>query len=288
MRHSSTPEESVSTAVCQVFPSLAMAGVRNYDQSTGDSHMLGKDEAALLFAREFLKNYTAVGFGSLTKRETDLLFFRLLQEVDEEFAKKSDFDAALALGTTMRRVRTMRDELSFRAYQDDSQLRKTLRNQLTQAEIIFEDQQVKIQLDNAVTRGFAEKLIREEYGLVDRSFNEKILSFSGEQYMLLALKVLDPNEQKEVEKFIEQEAIRATSAQAVAKLQDKRSLLRIFAEGVAGGAGEEAGKLLVSGGLALATGGKSLLLQTGELSDKAVKGAKAIVTFLTKTFAPSP
>ena len=52
-------------------------------------------DAAASFAHEFLKKYTTIGFGALSKREIDLLLIQLLQKHLQGFQDMSDFDVAL-------------------------------------------------------------------------------------------------------------------------------------------------------------------------------------------------
>ena len=78
-----------------------------------------------------------------------------------------------------------------------------LRSELKRAEVLpGEHGTVKIQLDDAVLRGYAEKIVRSEFGIVDSSFNSAILQLSGEKYLLLCLTVLTPDERAQAERAL--------------------------------------------------------------------------------------
>jgi hypothetical protein len=223
---------------------------------------------AVSFAREFLEKYTAVGFGALSKREIDLLLIQLLQKHLQGFQDMSDFDAALTLRTTKRKIRGLRDEVSFREARDEDYLNINLRSELKRAEVLpSEHGTVKIQLDDAVLRGYAEKIVRSEFGIVDSSFNSAILQLSGEKYLLLCLTVLTPDERAQAERALgefypDQPRLEGQHGNLFAQIR------RAFVVG----AGEQAGKLCVSGAMALVTGGASIFLESAEPLTDAGRG----------------
>ena len=220
--------------------------------------MFGKDgnDAAAVFANAFLERYTNVGFGALSKREVDLLVMQLLQEHLPGFRAMNDFDAAILLRTTKRKIRGLRDELSYREGTDDDALKQQLRNELQNAEVLASDHgTVRIQIDDAAVRGFAEKIVRSEFGLVDTSFNSAILQLSGEKYLLLAYSVLKEPERKKAEEEIQKLGPAP---------QEQVSSFEQFKAAFISGAGNQAGKMCVSGAMALISGGASVLLDGAE------------------------
>ena len=225
-------------------------------------------ESAAAFAREFLGKYISVGFGALSKREVDLLLIQLLQKHFKDFRDKSDFDAALLLRSTKRKIRGLRDEVSFREAKDEEFLQTHLRNELKRAEVLPGDHGVvKLQLDDAVLRGYAEKIVRTEFGIVDSSFNSAILQLSGEKYLLLCLTVLTSDEQK----MAKQVLVELNQGEE-GPVGSQRSLYIQFKEAFVWGAGQHAGKLCVSGAMALVTGGASIVLEGVEPIVKASRG----------------
>ncbi|MFC4726515.1 hypothetical protein AB6B38_14645 (plasmid) [Glycocaulis abyssi] len=120
------------------------------------------------FAKAFVEQYIAVGFGVLTKREIDLLVLKLLHKHAEDFNHLTDFDVARKLRTTKRKIRSLRDELSFREAGEDVELSKQLRKVLKHAEVLKSDNSmVMVQIDDAVLRGYAERVLRSQFAIVD-------------------------------------------------------------------------------------------------------------------------
>ena len=203
-----------------------------------------------------MKRYTAVGYGALSKREVDLMLLQLLQEFLPDFKSQSDFDAAILLRTTKRKIRGLRDEISFREGDDDENLNARLKDLLLKVEVIADNHSmVMVQIDDAVLRGYAEKIVRSEFGIVDSSFNSSIMKLSGEKFLLLAYSVLDESERVEADKTI---VMLGNSSDA--KSDKKKSAFVQFKDGFIFGAGSRSGQLCVSGALDLLTNGASLVL----------------------------
>ena len=222
-------------------------------------------EKAAEFANEFLRFYTEVGFGALSKREVDLLLLRLLQNYLPDFKSQSDFDAAMFLKTTKRKIRGLRNEISFREGTTETDLKNRLREHLKKAEILGSNNgMVMIQLDDAVLRGYAEKTVRSEFGIVDSSFNSSIMQLSGEKYLFLAYTVLSEPERKTVTDFIDKLSTKDRNASGHSK-----GTFAHFRDGFVLGVGNKAGQMFVSGGLALVSGGASLILEGGNVVSSA-------------------
>lgn len=231
-----------------------------FDQQNADN--------ASRFANEFLARYTAIGFGALSKREIDLLLIQLLQEHLPGFRSRTDFDAARELRTTKRKIRGLRDEISYREAHDEATLKKRLRHELTRAEVLPRDHgMVMIQLDDAVLRGYAEKIVRSEFGIVDSSFNSAIMQLSGEKFLLLAFTVLSEEERQQAV-----ETVNNLQDVDIAAAADHKSTFSRFRDAFVEGAGNQAGKLCVSGAVALATGGTSIILEGVEPLREATRG----------------
>ena len=104
-----------------------------------------------------------------------------------------------------------------------------------------------------------EKIVRSEFGIVDGSFNSAILQFSGKKYLLLCLTVLTPEERE-----LAQQALAEIQPQEPQPADQQKTLFTQFNEAFVAGAGQQAGKLCVSGAMALVTGGASVILETTE------------------------
>ncbi len=218
---------------------------------------LDQDDKAAEFARRFLSRYTSVGFGALSKREVDFLIIDLLEQHLPGFPDLSDFEAARKLRTTKRKVRGLRDDVSYRRLGSDADLAVALREELSRAEIVpANDWQVKVQIEDAVLRNFAEGIVRSDYGLVDTSFNSTILSLTPEKFLFLAFKVLPDSQFSELESVLEE----ISTEQKAAFTSKSKATFQTFKDAFIQGAGEEAGKLMISGAFAMLSGGATFFL----------------------------
>lgn len=243
-------------------------------------------DKAAKFANEFLSRYTAIGYGALSKREIDLMLIQMLQDHLPNFKTKTDFDAAILLKTTKRKIRGLRDEISFREghSHSDEDLNASLREILLKAEILPDgNNMVMVQIDDAVLKGYAEKIVRSEFGIVDTSFNSAILKLSGEKFLLLAYSALSSSEKIEAEKTIAE-----ISAKTGRKPDSQKSTFIQLKDGFVFGAGQRAGQLCVSGGLALLTNGASIMLEGGDLAKATGKGIGAALRQIHSLFNVPP
>jgi len=230
--------------------------------------MFKNAKSAEKFATDFLERYTAVGFGALSKREVDLLLIELFHEHLLGFKEQTDFDAALTLKTTKRKIRGLRDEVSFRDAHDKSKLKARLKEELKKAEILPGDHgKVMLQIDDAVLRGFAEKIVRSEYGIVDSSYNNTIMQLSGEKFLLLAYSVLSDTDREIAEKTVKE-----IQSKIGMQTKEEKTPFKLFMDAFASGAGNQSGKLFVSGALALITGGASIVLEGSEVVTSSAQG----------------
>ncbi|WP_146217137.1 hypothetical protein [Falsiroseomonas bella] len=157
------------------------------------------------FADIFLDVYLSGGLGSLSKREIDLLVLRALIEASTTDAAQ----AALAnadpfyLGRECRvratRMRSMLDELRYRNPPTDEDLRTQLRDQLTRGERIADGTTVRIQIEDGLLRDYARKVVRDDFGVVDSSFDRAIIALSPAKFLALVLAVLGPDARTEFE-----------------------------------------------------------------------------------------
>lgn len=239
---------------------------------------------AASFANELIERYIAVGFGALSKREVDLLIIDLLETHLSGFSKMSDFDAARRLRTTKRKIRGLRDDVSYRTLQSDEQLASALRRELNNAEIIpADDWMVKVQIEDAVLRNFAEGVVRADYGLVDTSFNSTILKFSPEKFLFLAFKVLPEDELAELEEALHEIITEKKSYSA----SGEGSRFEKFKNAFLDGAGKEAGKLTTAAAFAILSGGASIVLGSDTPSKHIGKGIAQALKAVWRHFTSS-
>ena len=121
---------------------------------------------------------------------------------------------------------------------------------LQTAERLGNGKYVTIQIDDGLVRDYAQKLVRENYGVFEQGLNATIVKFSPKSFTALVLAVMPEDEQ--------QKLIEAIPEEVRQKCQDERQSktpIRLFIEGFSESAGQEAGKQFAKLPFTILTGG---------------------------------
>lgn len=205
-----------------------------------------------IFAGGFLESYLKEGFASLPKREIDLLILKLLlkNKAAWKVARPTAFELAKQLKVKRGRVLSMLDELSYRQADENEALAKLVDILTSIDPVSAAGHQVKFQVEDGFVRECAKEIIRDDYGVVDTSFDSTIVTLSSDKFFFLASKLVDTKKQERLKKDLEKYAgsIGPSSEESIAK---------VFARNFVAGAGKEAGTRAVRLGFTLLTGGLS-------------------------------
>jgi hypothetical protein len=195
------------------------------------------------FAEVFLKNYLVGGFGSLSKREIDLLVFRAYLEakmgapVQSVITKADPYQLGRDLNIRASRIRTMLDDLRYRYPPSEDELRSQLSEALKNGEIIPDKNTLRIQIDDLLLRDYIRKTVRDHFGLVDTSFDRTIISLTPEKFLTLAIASQDKTSQAELEKRLK--AIKIKSELGAPREGRVLWLIKKVGEGAANEVGKE-------------------------------------------------
>lgn len=203
------------------------------------------------FTKDFLAVFIRNGFGSLPKKEIELLILQLMHQHSDQFRARKEEIYALArqLKISPKRLQNLFDELSYRdADKTEDWCKDQLKEILKNADVAPSGNAIKFQIDDGLIRDFATAKIRAAYGIVDTSFNTSIIKISGEQFTALALEIIDEGERK---------VILAKLKEVAKSNAQKPGAFRKFIDGFAESAGKQAGKKTVDLGFAILTGGAS-------------------------------
>ena len=192
------------------------------------------------FLGELLQEFVGRGLGSSPGRETTITVVELLLKYHPDWKQHPprDYEIARLLRTSPRKIRNIRDEISYRdTRRDDEWCQKQLIEILTDAEQLREGKTVSFQIDDGLVRDYAQKLVRENYGVFEQGLNASIVKVSGQAFAALVLAVMPENKQEElINQFAE---VRRSEERVV---QHEKTPIRLFVESFATKAGEEAGK----------------------------------------------
>lgn len=205
------------------------------------------------FSQDFLEVYLNHGFTSLPKREIDLLVLRLLLTHVDYWSVESPppaFELAQVLKAKRGRIRSMLDELSFRSASDQESVNQRLHEILDNGEKDFENNRVRIQIEDGYLREYARNIVRSDFGIVDSSFDRSIVNLSADKYLMLVTNVMGESERKTFTEKLKKH-------RKDLKGCENESLLKTFLQEFVKSAGKEAGNKAIRLGAAVLTSGLS-------------------------------
>lgn len=218
------------------------------------------------FLVELLQEFVGRGLGSLPGRETTIALVDLLLKHHPDWKKDPprDFEIARLLRTSPRKVRNIRDEISYRdTGRDDKWCRDRLIETLSKAEQLKEGKTVSFQIDDGLVRDYAQKLVRENYGVFEHGLNASIIKISGEAFATLVVAIMPEDKRDELfDKTAKVMQIENRNS------EDTKNVIRIFFEAFAKKFGEESGKQSSQLAFTLLTGGLSEIGKGVELVKK--------------------
>lgn len=183
-------------------------------------------DQASAFLHKFLDRYCAAGFGTLSKREIDLLVLGLLIEngglVDVDNAQSLSRQLRLPLA----KVKALIYELNLRDERKDenwviSELRQRLRYGKASVSGKEESARIEVGIDNQLLRVEVEALLKRYGHYPDYSFNREILRLTPEAYSALTKAVLPEAEYKDLV------AVLKKAAKGPAQEKNPDNLLRL-------------------------------------------------------------
>ncbi len=212
------------------------------------------------FAEVFLKNYLVGGFGSLSKRETDLLVLRSYLEatmdapITAAIAKADPYQLGRELNIRAARIRTMLDDLRYRYPPSEEDLRSQLSAALRKGEIVSGKNSLRIQIDDVLLRDYVRKFVRDIFGIVDTSFDRTIISLTPENFLALAVWTQDSDTKKKIEEKLQEIELKPDTA------APKEERVHWFIKKIGEGAATQLGKeIIVNASKMINSDGESLV-----------------------------
>lgn len=150
------------------------------------------------FGKTFLEKYLANGFGTLPKREIDVLVFHLISEA-AEIKGKSNYEVANKLKVTESKIKSLKLEASLKHNQPKHKdIIKEIVTQLTNEikKLEFADGYVTLSLEDPVYKREFEYAIKNVGYYVEYGFNNEILKIKPLQLLEVILNNIENGEQE--------------------------------------------------------------------------------------------
>jgi hypothetical protein len=175
-------------------------------------------------AEEFLRHWLAGGFGSMTKRETELLVFHLLRQRGE-YRGLSAYELAATLRIPERRIRTLRLESALK-YEDinSKAVLGCIVQRLVAQDVLatFEGGKVSVALEDPVEQRELEHFLKSRGHHAEYTLNTELLRIAPVRLLELMLDNMERGE-REFEKLVRRHV---DDKAASARLLDKALTLR--------------------------------------------------------------
>ena len=172
---------------------------------------------AKAFAEEFLRAYLAGGFGSMPKRELDVLAFHLITRL-KQYRGLSTYDLANALRVSERRVKGLRLESALRYAQADHQeaLRALASRffEYCKTRPVAEGGYIQFALDDPVVQREFEQAARALGFFTDTSFNREIIKVPHHVFVAVFASVF-PDVEKQFTEVVRKTVRKETEVEAL-------------------------------------------------------------------------
>jgi len=158
------------------------------------------DSEKITFTEEFLSRFLAYGFGTLPKREIEILIFHILYHKTELFKGQSNYEIANVLKISESKIKSFKAESSLKYEQMSHQ--EALREI---AKLFFESEKSKTDLDgdmiqfaleDPVLKREFEHAVKELGYFMDYSFNREIVKVKARVFLEIFIKNFDQKEEK--------------------------------------------------------------------------------------------
>jgi len=158
------------------------------------------EDEKIAFAEGFLNRFLAYGFGTLPKREIEILIFHLLYHRSHLFKDLSNYDIANQLKISERRVKSFKAEASLKYQQVEhlAALKDIARLffEYHKAHPVMEGDMIQFVLEDPVLKREFEHAVKNLGYFVDYSFNKEIVKVKTEVFLEIFVTNFDSIEEK--------------------------------------------------------------------------------------------
>jgi len=158
------------------------------------------DSEKITFADEFLSRFLAYGFGTLPKREIEILIFHILYHRTQLFRDQSNYEIANELKISESKIKSFKAESSLKYQQKNHQEALKEIAQLffetNESKTDFEGDTIQFSLEDPVLKREFEHAVKELGYFVDYSFNREIVKMRASVFLEIIIKNFDNNEEK--------------------------------------------------------------------------------------------
>lgn len=155
------------------------------------------------FEKKFLPSYLANSFGSLTKKEIDILVFTLLYDDGYFGTKPSYHDISLKLKIPQTKVRTLIHEMHLRQTNDNKEgLNEELINILANRAVLRTNSRVEIGIEKQIILEHLDFKVKDLGSHLDYKNNREVAVIDEDTFTLLLMDLMSDRQRTLVENGI--------------------------------------------------------------------------------------
>ncbi len=190
--------------------------------SNKDNLVKNKDEHQKQL-ENFLEKYTNPAFGSLTKKEIDLLVFEMMLNLG--FLTDNMYENQLKLKLTSSKLRSLYYDIELRK-NDKNSLNNEIIELLKKPLVVKSGDAFKLEIENPLLKDHIKAKIKSLGHLTDGSFSVDIITLSDKAYFALIEEMISDDEKKEFKKKLIDAGALDTSYKGLLKYASKHLLKR--------------------------------------------------------------
>ncbi len=199
------------------------------------------------FTKTLMENILERGFGTLSKKDIDVLMMHLLFN-DKQFDESSDhYEIAKKLKTTPAKVRNLIYDMQLRYGNEELDIKQILLTRLLSGQYVVDGPYIVLEIRNPQYKDLFEYEVRQLGGFSDGSFNSSVIKLKKEALRKLFNKFFDDFEIEKIMGSLSNEEKKILEDRNIDYANSSEllfSLLKTFADSTVSQVGKEIGKVL--------------------------------------------
>ena len=182
--------------------------------------VFSKDSEPETILAELLEQYRKPSFGSMSKRDVDILMFIAMQQlgiIDDENPKI--YYVMQLLHVTRAKARNLIYEVALRKAESEDKLKTQLQKLLNENILLKEKEKVTLEIDNPLVIDYLRNVLKDLKHLTDGSFTPELVKMSYEAFADLYMEVMkEEKEEKLIKKELQKLGITESPAQVICSI----------------------------------------------------------------------
>ncbi len=208
------------------------------------------------FVDTLLSRYLEYGFGTLTKREIDILMMHLVLE-HSDLQKTSNHELSIKFKISESKISTLRYEAKLKYVQNqESYVKEEFFKVLGKAQFEVDKKRIIFSVEDKYLKTSIQAKLKEQGSFADSSFNTELVKISEDAFVSLLASFYTEKERKNFENKVKK----------LIKTEDAISFQKIIRSFLAG-ASQKAGEKVIDIGSSYFSGGLSDILDSKILNN---------------------